>query len=345
MSKKLVLMVVSGFALLLGAMLSVPANTDAAGDFYRGKSLEIFLAGGSKGSYGIHTRLLSKYLPKYIPGSPKIVVTPMPGAGGAKAANYLYNVAPKDGTAIATLLKYIVVNQVINRKGVRYEALKYGWIVSTGPINSVVAFWHTAPAKTLEEAKKVQVVVGSTGRSSETFISPTLMNQLLGTKFKIVTGYKGLGKVHLALERGEVDGRVASWESIIAGKPHWLKENKVRILAQTGLEKNADLPHVPRLIDLASNPKDRALLEFFGSGSTLGRIYVAPPGVPSDRLATLRTAFEKVLSDTTYLAEAKKRNLQVAPKKWREVIELVKKTLNASPDSVKRAKAVFGIKG
>jgi tripartite-type tricarboxylate transporter receptor subunit TctC len=344
MSKKLVILVFSAVVLLLGALPNVPAKAGAVEDFYRGKSVEIFLAGGAKGSYAIHTRLLAKYLPRYIPGSPKIVVTPMPGAGGAKAANYLYNVAPKDGTAIGTLLKYVVVNQVIGRKGLRYDAAKYDWIVSTGPVNSVVAFWHSAPAKTLEEAKKVQVVLGSTGRSSETFISPTLMNQVLGTKFKIVTGYKGLGKVHLAIERGEVDGRIASWESIIAGKPHWLKENKVRILAQTGLEKNADLPHVPRLIDLTSNPEDRALLEFVGSGSTLGRIYLAPPGIPADRLAALRTAFEKTLSDPAYLAEAKKRNLQVAPKKWSKVMELVRKTLNASPDTVKRAKAAFGIK-
>ena len=240
----------------IAAMTFGVANTSA--QFYKGKKIELFLAGGSKGSYNRHSRVLQKFLTKHIAGNPEISITPMPGAGGIKAANYLFNAAARDGTAIGTLLKTIAINEAIGRRGVKYKTAKFGWIVSSGPVDSVLALWTaTSPAKTLNEVFKKQVILGSTGKGSATFIEPTIMNAMIGTKFKIITGYKGLGKVHLAVERGEVQGRFASWESLKCCKKKWLSEKKVVVLMQSGLVRNKDLANVPRVIEFAKTDADR----------------------------------------------------------------------------------------
>lgn len=344
MSKRIVVYVITAFLVSFGWLAGSPAQAESAAEFYSKNRLTLILGTGAKGSYALHTRVLMKYLTKHIPGHPTVVQQFMPGAGGAKAANYVYNVAAKNGAYVGNLLKYIAVNQAIGRKNLRYDAAKFNWILSSGPINSVVAFWHTANVKTFADLRKKQLVVGSTGRSSETFITPTLLNEILGAKLKIVTGYKGLGSIHLAMETGEVNGRAASMESLRGGKPHWLTDNKVNIVVQTGLEKNYDLPKVPTMVDLATNPSDRALLEFVGSGATLGRIYVAPPGVAVERLAALRAGFEAATRDPGYLADTKKRRLDVAPKAHKELEALVARVLGASPKTIARARKAFGLK-
>tara|TARA_R110002072_G_scaffold19049_16_gene70800 strand:- start:637 stop:1749 length:1113 start_codon:yes stop_codon:yes gene_type:complete len=330
-------------SVLLAAMaLLAPNSATAAEPFYKGKTIKLYVAAGAGGSYGPYAQLTAEHLPRHLPENPTVVVHYLPGAGGAKAANYLYNVAPKDGTAIGILLKYIVVNKVLNRKGLRYDPAKFNWLVSAGPINSVLHIWGQAPATSLEGARKTVLVVGSTGKSSETFITPTLMNALLGTRFKVVTGYKGMPSLATAMVRGEINGRASSWDGVKSSKPDWVRDKKIALIAQSGLEKNDDLQDVPRLVDLARNDADRQLFEFFGSGSTLGRIYVAPPGVPQDRVKILSDGLAALFRDPAFLKDAEKRKLVVSVKGSDAVKALVAKTLDTPTEIIERAKEILG---
>lgn len=331
---------------IIGVMFSPSAaSADAVSDFYRGKTVTIVTATGAGSAYGIHGRLLSDVIRQYIPGKPKIVMQFMPGGGGTKQANYLYNIAPKDGTWIGFPLKYLAVSQMLGRKGLKYDAAKFRYLGSLGPINSAVAILKDkAPATTLEDVMKTEVIMGSTGKSSETFITPTLMNNLLGTKFKIVTGYRGMKGITLAVERGEVHGRAGSWDSLKAGQPQWLDSNRVSIIALSGMKRNWDLRNVPTLIELAKTPEHKKILTFFGSGNAVGWLFITPPKVPSNRVAALRAAFDKSMANAGYQAKVKGRKLDLQPKTGAEVRRLIDKTLSATPETMKKIQAAMGMK-
>ncbi len=331
---------------VIGVMFSASAaSADAVSDFYSGKTVTIVTATGAGSAYGIHGRLLSDVIRQYIPGKPKVVMQFMPGGGGTKQANYLYNIAPKDGTWIGFPLKYLAVSQMLGRKGLKYDAAKFRYLGSLGPINSAVAILKDkAPATTLEDAMKTEIIMGSTGKSSETFITPTLMNNLLGTKFKIVTGYRGMKGITLAVERGEVHGRAGSWDSLKAGQPQWLDSNRVSIIALSGMKRNWDLRNVPTLIELAKTPEQKKILTFFGAGNAVGWLFITPPKVPSNRVAALRAAFDKSMANAGYQAKVKGRKLDLQPKTGAEVRRLIDKTLSATPETMKKIQAAMGMK-
>lgn len=329
-------------AIFGAAVLSLAASpgAGAAEDFYKGRTITLYGAAGGGGSYGVYNRAIAEHLGRHIPGNPSVVAQFMPGAGGAKCANFIYNAAPRDGSVIAMLLKYVAVEQAIGRKAVKYDVNRFNWLISMEPINSVVALWHTAPATTLEDLRKKEVILGSTGKSSETYIAPTLMNAYIGTKFKVVTGYKGTGAIHLAMESGEIHGRAASFSSLTGTRSHWLSEGKVVMLAHSGLYPDAEFSSVPPLSTIAP-AEARDVFEFVGSGSTLGRIIVAPPGVPAERVAILRAGLEALVKDAAFLADARKRKMGVQPRLAADVEALVKKTMNASPDVIAKTSAVM----
>jgi len=335
----------AGAAVCLSFYLSAgTADAEAVAEFYRGRTVTIAAATGAGSAYGIHGRLLAEEIAKHIPGNPNVVMQFMPGGGGSKQANYVYNVAPRDGSYIGFPLKYIAVNQKLGRPGLKYDAAKFGYIGSLGPINSVVAILKDkAPATTFDGAMKTEIVMGSTGKSSETFITPTLMNNLLGTRFKIVSGYNGMKDITLAMERGEVHGRAGSWESVKAGDASWLKEKRVSLIALSGLTRNWDLPDLPTLIELAKGPDEKAVLTFFGAGNAVGWLFIAPPGVPAERLAALRTAFDKATANPAYQARVKARRLDIRPIAGTEVRKLIDGTLAATPDTMARVKAAMGL--
>lgn len=331
---------------IIGVMFSASAaSADATSDFYRGKTVTIVTATGAGSAYGIHGRLLSDAIRQYIPGKPNVVIQFMPGGGGAKQANYLYNVAPKDGTWIGFPLKYIAISQMLGRKGLKYDAAKFRYLGSLGPINSAVAILKDkAPATTIEAVMKTEIIMGATGKSSETYITPTLMNNLLGTKFKIVTGYRGMKGITLAVERGEVHGRAGSWDSIKAAQPHWLDSNRVSIIAISGMSRNWDLRNVPTLIELAKTPEQKEILTFFGAGNAVGWLFITPPNVPANRVAALRAAFDKTMGNAGYRAKVKARKLDLQPKTGAEVRRLIDKTLSATPETMKKIMAAMGMK-
>lgn len=327
------------------ALMPLTASADAVSDFYKDNTVTIVTATGAGSAYGLHGRLLADAIRQNIPGNPNVVMQFMPGGGGSKQANYLYNVAPKNGTVIGFPLKYIAVNQMMGRKGLKYDAGKFNYIGSLGPINSVVAILKAkAPAYTLEGVKKTEVIMGATGKSSETFITPTLMNNLLGTKFKIVTGYRGMKGVTLAMERGEVHGRAGSWDSMKSGEPEWLDKNLVSIIALSGLARNWDLRNVPTLIDLAQTDEQKSVLEFFGSGNAVGWLFITPPGVASDRVAALRKAFDMTTADPSYVAKVRARSLDVQPKSGAEVDAIIRTTLSATPALIQKIKSAMAVK-
>lgn len=327
------------------ATMGLSALAQSVEDFYKGKTITITAATGAGATYGVHGRLLAETMKKYIPGNPNIIMQFMPGGGGAKMSNYMYNVAPRDGTHIGFPLKYIAVNQALGRKGLKYDAAKFNYIGSLGPINSVVAMLKDkSPVATLDEAMTKESVMASTGKSSETFITPTLMNNLLGTKFKIVTGYRGMKGVELAMAKGEAHGRAGAWDSLKAGQPEWLAQDKVALIALSGLARNWDLPNVPTLLELAKKPEDKAVLGFFGNGNAVGWLFLTPPGVPADRVAALRTAFDKTMKDPAYLAAVAGRKLDVKPVSGDRVTKLVNDTLAVTPAQLKSIRAAMGLK-
>lgn len=332
--------------LMLGAAVAMaggmPAAAESVAEFYAKKQTIILLTGTRPGgSYGLYGGILGKYMQQYIPGKPKIVMNYMPGAGGAKAANYLYGAAPKDGTYMLLTHAIPLIEKLIV-KGVRYKSGEMEWLGAFSQISQLMTVWHTAPATTLEEMKKKELIIGAFAKSHPTFQWPMLLNNTIGTKFKLIVGYRGGATNNIAMERGETHGWTPSWGNLNGTKPQWLREKKVRIVAQFGLDPLPELPNVPHLRDLV--PKDKLdIVDFLTAATPISRAVALPPGVPRDRLAALRKAFAETMKDPGFLAETKKHNLTVMPRTGEQVKALVDKIVNASPELVERVKkAVSG---
>jgi tripartite-type tricarboxylate transporter receptor subunit TctC len=315
----------------------------SAADFYKGKTIALITSTGPGGTYDLVARLIARHMPRYIPGHPTMIVENMPGGGNVLATNYMYNIAPKDGTAIATIHSAMPLHQVLDPTDVRYHADKFNWLGSTGPQNEVVFVWHSVGIKTLQDAMRRQIVLGGTGVGSTLVILPTVMNNLLGTRFKIVTGYRTSEEVNIGMERGEVQARAFSIDSIISQHPDWIADHKIVVLAQAGAKRAKSIPDVPLLTELAGTAARRKIFALISSAPALGQPYVAPPGVPADRLAILRQAFAATLTDPAFLADAKKIRFAIEPMSADEVAQIVYDTIHAPADIVAKAKAAMGM--
>lgn len=333
--------------LVLVAALGLPlaatsAHAGDVADFYRGKQVTLLVEAIGSG-YGNNGRLIAEYMGKHIPGQPKLVMVAKPGAGGRALMNFLYNVAPRDGTAIGFLHKDIGAFSLLQPEGVQYDTRQFRWIGRVAPMNTVLYVIAASGVTTLEEAKTKEVAMAANGTTHPTAFFPTLLNNLLGTKFKVVAGYRGGADVMLAVERGEAGGTTNTWDSVDGRYPNWRQEGRFIPLVVLSLEKESVLPEVPVLRDLVSNPRDRKVVEFLVSGSQVGRALAAPPDVPADRLAALRRAFELTMKDPEYLAAAAKMRLPVEPRSGLDIQELVDAAAGASPDLVARARAAIGL--
>jgi tripartite-type tricarboxylate transporter receptor subunit TctC len=320
----------AGFALL--ALPSVAQN------FYEGKTVTIVTSTGAGGTYDLTARLVARFMPKYLPGNPTMVVQNMPGGGNVLATNYMYTIAPKDGTSIATIHDAMPLHQVLDGRGVRFDASKFNWLGSTGPENEVIITWHTAGIRTIDDVRKKEVVLGGTGAGSGIFIIPMAMNRILGTKFKMVIGYKSSEDVNLAMQRGEIQARAFSMTSITAQHPDWLKNKTVDFIAQAGEERDHTIPNVPLLTELATNDVDKQVMKLISSPPGLGRPYVAPPDVPADRVALLRKALAATFADKAFVAECEKLQMDIDPMSAEEVTKIVSEVIGAPPEVVARAK-------
>ena len=328
--------------IVFGAVAVLTAFSARADPYFHGKTIAVVTSTGAGGTYDVTARLIARHMPRYIPGNPTMIVQNMPGGGNVLATNFMYAVAPKDGTTIASIHNAIPLHQVLDGRGVRYDAAKFNWLGSTGPETEVIIVWHTAGVGTIEQAKEKEIILGGTGAGSGLVIIPTAMNNLLGTKFKMVMGYKSSEDINLALQRGEVQARAFSLVSITSQRADWIKEKKISFLVQVGAKRDKDLPDVPLLTELAASDEQREILKLISSAPGLGRPYIAPPGVPADRLAILRNAFDATLNDKAFLAEAEKLQMDIDPMRADETARIVGDVINAPPDLVAKAKAAMG---
>jgi tripartite-type tricarboxylate transporter receptor subunit TctC len=333
--------------LLLGisiALFAVRVETaHAQADFYKGKTITVTTSTGAGGTYDLVARLITRHMPRHISGNPSMIVQNMPGGGNVLATNYMFSIAPKDGTAIASIHSAMPLHQVLEGQGVRYDAGRFGWLGSTGPQNEVILVWHTAGVRTIEQARQREVVLGGTGAGSGIVIIPMVMNSLLGTRFKIVMGYRTSEDVNLGLQRGEVEARAFGFASIVSQHSEWLTEKKVAFLAQAGARRERLLPDVPLLTELASTDEQRQIMQLVSGAPALGQPYVAPPGVAVDRLAILRRAFDATLRDPAFLADAEKIRFVVEPMNGDEAARIVRETINAPADIVAKARVAIGL--
>ncbi len=285
------------------ALCTHTASAQSVADFYKGKTVQIVVGFGVGGGYDLYARALSRYLGKHLPGHPNVVVQNMEGAGSVRAANFVYAGSPQDGTVIAAVNQNMPMYQMLGGAGAKFEAAGMRWLGSMTNSNGLVYTWHTSGIKTLDDAKQKEVPMGAVGAASDSVIFPNLINEMVGTKFKPITGYAGSAQIHLAMERGEVMGRGGnSWASVQTANMSWIKENKINILVQVGLEKEPDLPKVPLLLDLVNDEDRKGVIRVVSLPTALGYGHWMAPGVPKDRVEALRAAYAAVMTDPEFLS-------------------------------------------
>jgi tripartite-type tricarboxylate transporter receptor subunit TctC len=324
-----------------GMLLSIAAGTASAQsvqDFYQGKTLTVVVGSDITGEHDAAARLLSRHLSKYIPGRPAIIVQNMPGASGIKSANYLYEMARRDGTILATFNKSMPTYQATGMSNTNYKAEEFNWIGSLDHSNVVVIVSARTGVKTIADATRIEVAMGSIGAGGTMSTYPLLLNNTLGTRFKLVQGYAGGQIVDLALERGEVDGRGSyTWRDLRVKRANWLKDKKVTVLVQFGLEREHDLADVPMLIDLARNDTERAVFGFISSDIPIGKSIVMPPQVPPERIEAIRRAFDATMKDPEFIADAKAADADVEPIAGEQLQSLVNRIIATPKEIIKTA--------
>src|SRR3954467_10155829 len=302
-------------ATLIALSATIAASAQAPANFYKGKNVDLMIGYSVGGGYDVYARLIAKHLGKHIPGNPTVTPKNMEGAGSLRLANWLYNVAPKDGTVMGTIGRGTGFDPLLGHKAAQFDGNKFNWIGSANDEVSVCVSWNKpGNVTTFDELYQKQLTVGGTGAAADTDQFPRILNNVLGTKMKIVTGYPGGNDVNLALERGEVDGRCGwSWSSVESTRANWGKEKKINILVQLALQKHPDLPDVPLITEQAKNEEQKQILTLIFARQALGRPYLAPPGIPFDRVDVLRKAFMDTMKDPEFLAEADKAQLEITP--------------------------------
>ena len=325
-----------------GAMIAAfsvsSAWAQSPAEFYKGKTVELYIGYTVGGGYDVYARLLARHLAKYIPGNPTVVPKNMEGAASLRLANWLYTAAPKDGTAIGTFSRGIAFDPLLGQKGAQFEAAKYAWIGSANDEVSVCVSWETSPVKTFEDTLTKELTIGANGTADDTYQFPRVINAVVGTKMRIITGYPGGNDISLAIERGEVQGRCGwSWSSIISTRADWLKEKRINVLVQAALNKHPDLPDVPLVTDYAKTDEQRQILKLIFARGVMGRPYAAPPEMPADRLAAMRAAFMETMKDKEFLAEAAKAKLEITPVDGAKVESLVKEIYRTPPAIAEKA--------
>lgn len=330
-----------------GLAVSSFALSAQAADFYKGKTITIYVGSAAGGGYDTYARFLARSWGNYIPGKPTFVVENMPGAGSLKATNYIYNVAPKDGTAVGAVQQGILFEPLLKTMGSGHEAkfdpTKFGWIGATTHDQAVMVVWHTTPFKSIDDLKNAkQVLTGSAGATTNYAVYSRLLNATVGTHLKIVEGYKGTSGVTLALQRGEIQA-MTGWDyaSLISTHSDWVKNHDVRILVQFGAHKIPPLADVPLARDQATSETNRKVLDLITLRQEIGRPYVAPPGLPADRLKILATSYHKMLTDKAFLADAKKRQIEIDPSTAEECLKVIKEGYAASPDIIAKAREIL----
>src|SRR4051812_5769794 len=312
------------------------AKAQSVADFYRGKTVNVLIGVGVGGEYDLQARLVARHIGKHIPGNPIVVPQNMTGAGGIKMANYLFAQAARDGTNIGMLGNNFPATQAVGGQGVQYDAVKFLWLGTIAPVVETMAVWSTTGVKSVADVRTREIIAGATGRGAITYIYPSMMNEFLGTKFKIVTGYQGGNQINLAMERAEVQARNNTWSSWKATKPTWLRDKLITIIVQAG-PRAPDL-NAPSVESFAKTPDDRKLIELVTSGTHLGRPMATTPEVPADRLKALRDAYRATMADPEFRAESEKSGFEIDPVYGEDMQKIVEKIMSTPKALANRAK-------
>ena len=335
------------FAITAVALIAFPISTasaEAVADFYKGKVVTIVI-GYAAGGFDLYARLLGRLLGDHIPGHPTIIAQNKPGAGSRGAANWLYNIAPRDGTVIATLSQTTPTDQALGQPGIQFDSRNFNWIGNMVVVNNILFVNASTGVTTLADATKKALAIGATGASSPSILYPQVSNNILNTKFKIVSGYPGSLEVNLAMERNEVDGHGSnSWASVKSERPDWVSNHVVNILFQVGLKREADLPDVPLWTELAQNEEQRQVLEVLSSFIAVGRPFLTAPNVPADRVKALRQAFDDTMKDPLFIEAAQKANMYLNPLSGDELQKIVERIIDQPPAIIAKIKRAMEIK-
>ena len=325
-------------ALLFAGSSQVQAQV---ADFYRGKTIELNVGYTPGGGYDTYARLVSRHIGEFIPGKPQLIVKNVPGGGGRVLMGYMSNVAPKDGTVLALADQSLPLQQAMRDPSIHFDAKTLIYIGNPDADNNTVATWHTTGVKSVEDARRKEVIVGSTGPNTSSQI-PYAMNATLGTKFKVVAGYPGGNEINMSMENGETGARGSSpWSTWKATKPDWLRDKKLNIIAQVGLVRADDLPDVPLIMELATNDADHAALKLLSAPATVGRPFFTTPGVPANRVKALREAFNAMVNSPAFLDEAKKLSLDINPVSGEELQKIVSEIVDTPKPIADRLNAII----
>jgi tripartite-type tricarboxylate transporter receptor subunit TctC len=311
--------------LLSACLAGFAVRAAAQAPTFAGKTMTMIVGFGAGGGYDIWGRLVADHIGKYLPGRPKVIAQNMPGGGSFRAASFIYHQAPKDGTTIGIIARDAALGPLTGQSGALFDATKFSWIGTPATETNICIANHTAAVKTVQELKEKALIVGDTGPGTGTDSYPKALNAILGFKFKLVGGYPSSANVFLAMERGEVDGICESLDSVESRRPTWIPSGTVRVLFQGGAKPNPTLKGIPFVADLAGTPADKQAIEFLYIGQGIGRPFVAPPGLPPDRLKMLRDAFAATMKDADFVAQVKKRRFALDPEGGQELEALVKK--------------------
>jgi tripartite-type tricarboxylate transporter receptor subunit TctC len=323
---------------------AAPAMAQTPEQFYAGKTIELVIGYPPAGSNDVYGRLLARHLGKHIPGHPGIVPKNTPGAGSFLALAQIYNLAPKDGTVIGIGAPTAPLDEKLGTQGVRFKTAEFNWIGRIDSLINIVFMWKTSPVKTVADAQRLEAKLAGTGAGSTVSIYPTVMNNVLGTKFKLVMGYRGSNEAQLAVERGEVDGHSTSWTAVKVAHPDWWPSKSISILVQFALSSHPELKGVPVIVDLARNDEERAILRAVMNATEIGTAFFTTPGVPADRVAALRRAFDATMKDPDFLAEAEKTHLTVGPLAGEALQKLVTEVSDLSPALLEKVRTAYGTK-
>ena len=322
------------------AVLPTLARAQSAEDFFKSASLSMYVGSGSGGGYDAIARLVARHMTRFLPGNPNFVIKNMPTAAGVASANFLYNAAPRDGSAILMAQNAALMLPLYDSPVAHYDPRKFEWIGSTDKQQAVCTTWIASPIKTLADATRRDVPVAATGVSAGPGVYPKILNALFRTRFKVISGYD-TGSMRLAVEKGEVEGICGlAWQTYKAISFDWIENRKLNVIVQLGLEKNAELKDVPLAVDLLKNPDDRKVLELIVLPQEFGRPFLAPPGVPADRMAIYRKAFQAVLQDPQFRAESAKQRLSIEPLNDKQIRALLERAY-AAPKPIHDRAAVF----
>ncbi|MCC6889032.1 MAG: hypothetical protein IT536_10915 [Hyphomicrobiales bacterium] len=332
----------TGATAILALLFMMPptvAKAEAAADYFRGKTVRLLVPSGPGGDRGLYAGVFAPFFGKNIPGNPNVVVSFMPGAGGATAINYTYSIAAPDGLTLLTPLPAIASAQAVGDASAKYDVLKFNWVGRIADGTRILLLSSKVKAKTVPELRGREAIIASAGRASESYLMPAFMNKIMGTRFKILTGYQSASKRNLAIENGEVDGAITTWNDVRTYHPEWVREGGImRVIVQFALQRHPDLQHLPLLLDYAENAPDRQLIEFMSSSSQMGQSYALPPGVPAPLVATLRRAFDATMKDPAFLEKVKSSRIDFNPVDGEAMTAVVRRIMETPKDVIERYK-------